>query len=268
MDNLKLSDEKELVQQFRVPEGLRHVTATLQVSVERVVGENQELSASTMVATGGVDTGSELRLPFLEVSPTRGYAVRVLGKAGEACADVGVSIYLRHAFHRVDILKNLTTDATGRVELGWLKNIAGLKVVRGPECARVCGSCTVVGWMMLMPRCGGLSRISLRPLAFATPTRCLRLAFDRLLWMQSKTLLVRHTHRPPPLSYACACSILQTDPQWVLCLVSIPAYEQDPVQFSIPCALESGIKGGNVVLQSVSCAPQLPCLCSRWVSTP
>lgn len=137
MDNLKLSDEKELVQQFRVPEGLRHVTATLQVSVERVVGEIQELSASTMVATGGVDTGSELRLPFLEVSPTRGYAVRVLGKAGEACADVGVSIQLRHAFHRVDILKNLNTDATGRVELGWLKNIVGLTVVRGPQCVCV-----------------------------------------------------------------------------------------------------------------------------------
>lgn len=54
----------------------------------------------------------------------------------------------------------------------------------------------------------------------------------------------------------------------MLCVVSIPAYEQDPVQFSIPCALESGIKGGNVVLQSVSCAPQLPPSCIRWVSTP
>jgi len=125
---LALTQERELVHEFPVPERLASLSLGLRGSLQDLAGKRVELSsADQSFPFNGIDASAATSsCQFLRTS--NGYALELRGKNGELRAGRPVELTLR-ARDFVDVFQvTLQTDAASRIELGALEGIAGLRV--------------------------------------------------------------------------------------------------------------------------------------------
>lgn len=125
---LELSDDRETVHRFQVPDGL----ASLQVEVRAKVkslsdGRTVDLEASRYYELNGIDTTSAIEDLHL-VRSAEGYEVHLLGKTGEPRAGVVLAVNLAHRDLVAELAVSLQTDAAGVIRLGPLAGCRSLAV--------------------------------------------------------------------------------------------------------------------------------------------
>ncbi len=114
---------------FNVPDRLRQVSVELAAKIERVTdGERVDASDEHDFAINAIDETSLTRAVFL----TRfadDWVLELLGKNGEPVADAPVSLAFTHRDYTVERRVSLKTDASGRIGLGHLVEIATVKAL-------------------------------------------------------------------------------------------------------------------------------------------
>ncbi len=129
---LKVSESKELVHEFRVPDDLTNIAFTLTAKVEHMgKAEKVDLAAADSFGLNRIDATEKVE--DLHLARTAdGYILHVLGKTGEPRADRPVNVRLKHRDFRDEVHLTLQTDARGRIEFGALADIVRL-IATGPE---------------------------------------------------------------------------------------------------------------------------------------
>ncbi|HVO31522.1 MAG TPA: hypothetical protein VMV18_12335, partial [bacterium] len=123
-----LSDDKETVHVFQVPEKLASLSFTLKGKVQNLSqGKKVDLADSSSVSLNGID--ADAYIEDLHLARTAdGYVVYLLGKSGEAKPGVALNFSLRHRDLAPQLDFTLQTDAQGRVELGHLRDVVSVSV--------------------------------------------------------------------------------------------------------------------------------------------
>ena len=129
--DLQLTDERELVHEFQVPERLASLQFTLRGKVKDLRDEDVMLeSASRPFQCNGIDataaTGSSVLL-----RTESGYAIEWRGKNGEPLAGRTCTVKVWHRDYRGEVAVALQTDASGRIQLGELTGITELHIDAG-----------------------------------------------------------------------------------------------------------------------------------------
>ena len=140
LDGLQATDDAELLLPFTVPSRLRRVELKLEADVQQQSSDDPARVASTYSWTVSEDMAAaaveEEGLDDLYLRHgTDGYAVFVLGQAGEPVAHRIVRLSLQHRLLSPAIAVTLQTDASGAVRLGQLPGIEGLSasISRGAQ---------------------------------------------------------------------------------------------------------------------------------------
>jgi len=125
---LALADEREFVHEFRVPERLVRLQASLRGSVRDLAGEPVVLQTPTRTfEVNGIDATAQTGGAMLLPTPG-GYVLELRGKNGEPKAGQPCQLALFHRDYREPVAATLQTDATGRIELGPLPGIDSVGV--------------------------------------------------------------------------------------------------------------------------------------------
>lgn len=131
--DLELTEDRELVHQFLVPERLQSLAITLRGRVQDLDGKPRELTSATLeLPLNGIAATPLTGCPLLLRTPA-GYLLELRGKDGEPLGDRAVDLWLWHADFRGEITVNLKTDAEGRIRLGPLPGITALRASGFPE---------------------------------------------------------------------------------------------------------------------------------------
>ncbi|MGE0085880.1 MAG: hypothetical protein AB7S75_15845 [Desulfococcaceae bacterium] len=124
---LTLSEEKESVYEFQVPENLSSIAFSLSAKVKNISQNRKDtLETSAAYTINSIDETEAVRDMYLSRTD-KGYFLEILGKNGEAVPDRPVQIECQHRFFRDSVHTVLQSDAKGRIQLGDLKDIAWIK---------------------------------------------------------------------------------------------------------------------------------------------
>ncbi len=132
--DLDLHGDRDLVQSITVPEGAVHISASLKGEVESLTtGKTLTLSSTIHgFSFNRIDETDFTAAPLLGRTPD-GYVLDVLGKNGEPIAERAVQIRLTHKDFVDPIDVSLKTDVQGRIHLGRLDGITGIRVSGFPK---------------------------------------------------------------------------------------------------------------------------------------
>jgi len=128
--DLELGDDRELVHEIRVPEGIRSLRVSLQGTV-RMLDGGDEVALSAPERTfpvNGIDDQPFTRA-VLFGRTDRGAFLDVLGKNGEPQAGLPVNVRLHHRDFTEPIAAALAVPASGRIELGELPAIVRVEAL-------------------------------------------------------------------------------------------------------------------------------------------
>ncbi len=124
---LELHDDRETLVPFQVPDDVVRIEFAVRARVESLsTGKKTEVADSRAFTLNGIDTTDkteDLHLARTE----RGCVLYVLGKTGEARPDTPVNLAFAHRRFTFEMNLTLQTDAAGRVELGPLEEITGIR---------------------------------------------------------------------------------------------------------------------------------------------
>ena len=124
---LELHDDRETLVPFQVPEDLVSISFTVRGRVENLAqGKKTDLSDSrsfTLNEIERTDKTEDLHLARTE----KGHVLYVLGKSGEPRPDTPVNVALAHNHFTFEMNFTLQTDAKGRIDLGPLDEITGIR---------------------------------------------------------------------------------------------------------------------------------------------
>ncbi|MEO6593400.1 MAG: hypothetical protein ABIP94_01455 [Planctomycetota bacterium] len=124
--DLALTDGRELVHEFTVPERLRSLQVTLRGKLKDLAGKDVELASDAVAfEVNGVDATPATGSAML-VQTADGYALEVRGKNGEPRGGQMLTLQFKHRDYRTEVTTPLQTDANGRIELGPLSDIESL----------------------------------------------------------------------------------------------------------------------------------------------
>ena len=128
----KLFNDKESTFEFKVPEKLSHINFAVRGKIDNLSqGKKIDLSVERSFSINAIDR-TEKTLSFFVRRSGVTHIVELLGKTGEACAQVPVNVEIKHRYTRRTLLTTLQTDDSGRVYLGELKDIEYVRL-SGPE---------------------------------------------------------------------------------------------------------------------------------------
>jgi hypothetical protein len=124
--DFKLSDNKEVVYDFHVPENLAEIRFMLSGQVQSLT-EAKKLDVSTRktFSLNLIDTTEKIQSLLLERTAA-GYELLLLGKSGEPRADQPVVLQASHRDFIFPLSTSLQTNETGRIVLGALPGIVHL----------------------------------------------------------------------------------------------------------------------------------------------
>lgn len=124
---LELHEDRETVVPFQVPEDLASITFTVRGRVEHLSqGRKIDVSDERTFTLNGIDVTDKTE--DLHLSRTeKGYVLYVLGKSGEVRPDTPVNLALAHNHFTFEMNFTLQTDAKGRIDLGPLDEITGIR---------------------------------------------------------------------------------------------------------------------------------------------
>lgn len=127
VSGLVLSDDKETVHEFAVPQDVASITVHLRGRIKSLTtGQPVEIaSASRSFALNGIDATPATGAPIL-ARTSEGYVLDVLGKDGEPKSDKALHLRLWHREFKDPVTVTLKTDARGRIALGALADIETL----------------------------------------------------------------------------------------------------------------------------------------------
>ncbi|HVE41614.1 MAG TPA: hypothetical protein VNM14_17105 [Planctomycetota bacterium] len=124
---LELHEDRETVVPFQVPEDLVSITFTVRGRVENLAqGKKIDVSDSrsfTLNEIERTEKTEDLHLARTE----KGFVLYVLGKTGEVRPDTPVTLAFAHNHFTFEMNFTLQTDAKGRIELGPLEEITGIR---------------------------------------------------------------------------------------------------------------------------------------------
>lgn len=124
----ELHEDKESVHTFGVPENLASISFTLRAKVQNLSqAKKVDLADSARFALNGID--AEAAIEDLHLAHTAdGYVVHHAGKSGEPKAGTAVQVTLQHRDLTRALELTMQTDASGRIELGHLRDVVSLSV--------------------------------------------------------------------------------------------------------------------------------------------
>ena len=124
---LELHEDRETIVPFQVPEDLASITFTVRGRVENLSqGKKIDLSDERTFTLNGIDVTDKTE--DLHLSRTeKGFVLYVLGKSGEVRPDTPVNLALAHNHFTFEMNFTLQTDAKGRIDLGPLDEITGIR---------------------------------------------------------------------------------------------------------------------------------------------
>jgi hypothetical protein len=124
---LELHEDRETTVPFQVPEDLASITFTVRGRVEHLAqGKKIDVADERTFTLNGIDVTEKTE--DLHLSRTeRGFVLYVLGKSGEVRPDTPVNLALAHNHFAFEMNFTLQTDAQGRIELGPLDEISGIR---------------------------------------------------------------------------------------------------------------------------------------------
>jgi len=124
---LELHEDRETLVPFQVPEDLVSITFTVRGRVENLAqGKKVDLSDSRTFTLNEIERTEKTEDLHLARSE-KGFVLYVLGKSGEARPDTPVNLSLAHNHFTFEMTFTLQTDAKGRIELGPLDEITGIR---------------------------------------------------------------------------------------------------------------------------------------------
>ncbi|HVL12972.1 MAG TPA: hypothetical protein VM529_10430, partial [Gemmata sp.] len=130
--NFQLFEDREAVHEIRVPARLKTLNVTLRAKVKNVTtGKEVELSASKAFSMNGIDATDKIEDLHLARFGTD-YVIELLGRSGEPKPDRPVQLSIKHREFKQPVTVSLKSDASGRVNLGQLADVATLTAT-GPE---------------------------------------------------------------------------------------------------------------------------------------
>ena len=145
ISGITLSEEKEAVYEFQVPENLIAIAFTLRANVKNISRNRKDsLETSAAYTLNEIDGTAFVRDLFLSRAD-KGYFLEILGKNGEPVPDSPVQMECRHRFFRDSVHTVLQSDAKGRIHLGDLKDIAWIKADNGADLSHT--------WQLYGDRC-------------------------------------------------------------------------------------------------------------------
>ena len=128
----KLFEDRESVQDFRVPGRLARLSVTLTAKVKSLsTGKPIDVAVSETFALNEVERTDKIEDVHLAKFGAD-YALELLGRTGEAKPDRAVHLSLKHRDFKEPVSVTLKTDPRGRVLLGALPDIVSVTAT-GPE---------------------------------------------------------------------------------------------------------------------------------------
>ena len=123
---------KEFTHSFGVPDRLRRVQIILRGRVQQMsTGKKIDVTASRVFQLNGIEASHLVSTLYLSHVPD-GWVIEARGRNGEALADEGISVHVKHRdFTHVETF-SLKTDENGRVSLGQLDGIVRVQA-SGPS---------------------------------------------------------------------------------------------------------------------------------------
>ncbi|MGB7346298.1 MAG: hypothetical protein WBD20_18920 [Pirellulaceae bacterium] len=126
LENLELSQNKELVIPFRVPPRLSNIQATLSGKIAAISnGRNQSVETSRSWDIAGIRRSSHTHDAFL-TRDADNFTIEVRGRTGEKIAGATVSVSLTTDLRNAPIEQTLQSDDNGQVQLGALPGVTSL----------------------------------------------------------------------------------------------------------------------------------------------
>ncbi len=127
-----LFEDRESVQEIRVPARLASLTVTLSASVKSLTTDKPvELSVTEAVGLNGLDKTDGIEC--LHLAQFGGeHLLELFGKTGEPKPDRAVRVSLKHREFKQPVQATLKTDARGRVRLGALPGVV-IVTATGPD---------------------------------------------------------------------------------------------------------------------------------------
>lgn len=130
--DVKLVADGELAYEFKVPENAVQIGFTLKGRVQSLSQNKKvDLSASRTFSLNQIDAGDKVDDLHLSRAP-EGYVLQLLGKTGEPKPDRPVTLRIKHRDFRQQVDALVQTDASGRINLGALKDVASF-AANSPE---------------------------------------------------------------------------------------------------------------------------------------
>lgn len=124
IEDVELSDENAFTTTIAVPDRLASLSVRLEAQVQSIsLDEPVDLNAGTTIALNGIDATDKIEALHLSRS-LGGYAVDLLGKAGERRSTRPVRFEIKHRDFTDALSFTLRTNDAGRIELGSLDDIA------------------------------------------------------------------------------------------------------------------------------------------------
>src|SRR5205823_7030326 len=128
----KLFEDRESVYEFRVPARLTSLTIALEAGVKSLSrNETVRYASAETFTLNGIDKTDKIEDLHLAKFGAD-YVLELLGRTGEAKSDRQVNLELKHRDFKEPVRVSLKTDARGRVLLGPLADVVGVKAA-GPE---------------------------------------------------------------------------------------------------------------------------------------
>ncbi len=125
--DFKILEDREAIQEFRVPEGTVRLDITLSAQVKNISkGQTQTVSAASVISLNGVLKTEKIEDIHL-IRSAEGTTLEVLGRTGEPRPDRAIAVSLKHRDFREPLTVSLKTDAKGRVFLGPLAQIVQIQ---------------------------------------------------------------------------------------------------------------------------------------------
>ncbi len=129
VSNLKLTSDRELTHEFRVPDRLTNLTATLRVKVKIASqgGKEVELTSSRSFKVNETLRSNRVGDLFLSKINDR-YRVEFFGRNGEPLAGHNLNVTLHHRHFTNQRSVTLKTTARGSIDLGLLADLSQISV--------------------------------------------------------------------------------------------------------------------------------------------
>lgn len=129
VEDIQLASDREFVHEFRVPDRLTQLTATLRVKLKVASqgGKEIELVASRSFEVNGFLAGEQIGDLYLSQIGGR-YRVEFLGRNGEPLAGQNLTAIFNHARFKNQRSATLKTTKFGAVDLGPLEDISRVRI--------------------------------------------------------------------------------------------------------------------------------------------